>query len=174
MSTPENNAPKKGQPQKGQPKANPGEKNHPEKSAPAEKTAGPDPEEYKVGYGNPPLATRFGPGNKMGKGRKKGSKGLKTIVNKEFGKKVATKENGKPVKKTKTEAGITQLANKFANGDPKVTDKALGLLERYGPQDEPEGPPPEKLAKDFKCLKKWLAMQDVIHPDSEENHHDQA
>jgi hypothetical protein len=44
---------------------------------------------YSVGYGRPPLHSRFGSGNKQGKGRRKGSKNLKTIVNEAFGAKMA-------------------------------------------------------------------------------------
>lgn len=159
MSTPENNVPKKDE-----------SKNNKVVQPPETSEEGGD----EVGYCKPPKQHQFQKGNTMGKGRKPGSKGLRPTVTKEFGKKVATKENGKVVKKTKTEAGITQIANKFASGDPKFTDKALGLLERYGPQDEPEGPPPTKLAKDFKSLKKWLAMQELLHPQNEGGDHDQA
>lgn len=118
--------------------------------------------DYEVGYGKPPKHGQFQEGNKMGKGRKPGSKGLKTIVTKAFGKKVAVKEGSKTCKKTKTEVGIEQLANKFAKGDPKATDKSLQLLERYGPQDDLEGPSPERVEANLSALVAYAAMKRQI------------
>lgn len=118
--------------------------------------------DYEVGYGKPPDHSKFKKGNTFSKGRKSGAKGLKTIVNKAFGKKVSLKENGTLCRKTRTEVGMDQLANKFAQGDHRVTDKSLQLLERYGPQDDPEGPSAERVAANIEALRAYIAMNDQI------------
>jgi Family of unknown function (DUF5681) len=87
--------------------------------------------EYDVGYGKPPVASRFKPrqsGNPGG--RKKGSKNLATVVKRAQNEKVTVVINGRRRSMTKLEAAITQLANKAASGDPKATQMLvdLGLL----------------------------------------------
>nr|WP_298899173.1 DUF5681 domain-containing protein [uncultured Altererythrobacter sp.] len=125
--------------------------------------------DYEVGYGKPPKSTQFKKGNTKGKGRKKGSKNLKTIVNETLGMKVKVKTAGKVKTISKFEAGLHQLATKHSQGDPKAIAKAIELFERYGPKEDPEGPPPEKTAKDHSALKKYLAMQDIIHSEKAES-----
>lgn len=124
----------------------------------------PGSDDYKVGFGNPPKAHQFKVGNKCGKGRKKGAKGLKTIVNEASGQKVPVKLGGKPVKLSKLELTVHQVFTKASQGDLKAVDKALTLAERYGPQDAPEGPEPEKVSRDVDALRGYLAMLDLIDP----------
>jgi hypothetical protein len=124
---------------------------------------GPD-DDYKVGHGNPPKEHQFKKGNKLGKGRKKGAKGLKTIVNEASGQKVPVKLGGKPVKLSKLELTVHQVFTKASQGDLKAADKALALAERYGPQDALEGPEPEKVSRDIEALRAHLAMYDQINP----------
>ena len=116
----------------------------------------------KVGYGNPPEHSKFKKGNTMSKGRKRGSKGIRRMVNEAYGKKVSVKENGKPRRKMRSEVGLDQLANRFAQGDPKATDKSLLLLERYGPQDDLEGPSPERVEANLDALRSYLGLHDQL------------
>lgn len=115
--------------------------------------------DYEVGYGKPPKHGQFKPGNKHGKGRKKGSKGIKTIVNEAFGMQVKGSLGGKPTKLSKTEAGMHQLATRFSQGDPKATDKAIPLLERYGPQDDPDGPSVERIEANLNAMEAYFALR---------------
>lgn len=119
---------------------------------------------YETGYCKPPKHSRFKKGNTMGKGRPKGAKNLKTIVNEALNQKVPAQIGGKTRKLSKIELTVHQVANKASQGDPKAAEKALALYERYGPQEDPSGPEPEKIKKDLDTLREYLAMQDMICP----------
>jgi|GEM_PF-1436465 len=136
--------------------------------APKEELIGRSKDDYEIGYGKPPRHSQFKKNNKYGKGRKKGAKGLKTIFNQAYGMKVKGKLDGKPQTMTKFEAGMHQLANKHSQGDPKAIAKSIELMERYGPQDEAEAPPREKLKKDMASLESYLAMKKFILEDRDD------
>lgn len=125
-------------------------------------------EDYEVGYCKPPKEHQFKPGNTSGKGRKKGSKGMKTMVNRAFGKKVGVKEEGRTRRKPKSEVGLDQLATGFARGDPKATAPSLQLLERYSPQEDPEGPSAERVEANLDALEAYLAIKRQIGSFEEE------
>ena len=59
------------------------------------------------------------------------------------------------------------MATKASQGDLKAAEKVLVLYERYGPQEDPDGPAPDKLSKDIDALREYLAMQDQIYPPNE-------
>jgi hypothetical protein len=118
--------------------------------------------DYEVGYRKPPKDFQFKPKNKFGKGRKAGSKGLKTIVNEALGQKVTVSSGGKTKKLTKIELTVHQLATKASKGDLKAIEKTLGLFERYGPQEDDAGPPAEKVDRDMGALRDYLATRDAI------------
>ena len=118
-----------------------------------------DSEEYKVGYGKPPKHTQFPKGNGPGKGKPKGAKNLKTIVNLVTGAKVSTRINGKVKKISKLEAALHQLVNKAAGGDLKAIEKLIALYERYGPEEQSVLPSPEETKVDLKTLQNYLAMK---------------
>ena len=128
--------------------------------------------DYEVGYAKPPKEHQFKPGNKFGKGRPKDTKNMKTIVNEALGQKVPVKMGGKLKKRSKIELTVYQVATKASQGDLKAADKALGLYERYGPQDDPEGPEPEKVRRDLAALRDYLAMMDRISPPEDEEEDD--
>lgn len=125
---------------------------------------GPDAngEEREVGYGKPPVAHQFAKGNKLGKGRPKGSKNLKTIVNEAFGVKVPAKIGGQTRKLTKIELAIHQLANKASAGDLKAIGKAIAMHEQYGPQEDPAGPSPEQTQINLEALEDYLALHRIF------------
>ncbi len=76
---------------------------------------------YEVGYGKPPMASRF-PEGKSGnlKGRPKGAKNFGTALEKELRSRVPITENGKRRTISKQEAIAKQLVNKGASGDPRT------------------------------------------------------
>ena len=119
----------------------------------------PDSEEYQVGYAKPPKHTQYPYGNGPGKGRTKGAKNMKTIVNSATGAKVTTKSNGKFKKISKIEAAVHQLANKAAAGDLKAIEKLIALHERYGPEEHSILPTAEETKADLETLQNYLAMQ---------------
>ena len=118
-------------------------------------------EEYKVGYGKPPKHTQFPHGNGPGKGKPKGAKNMKTIVNLAAAAKVPTKINGKVKKISKLELAVHQLANKAAGGDLKAIDKLIALQERYGPEEQSVEPTAEETKADLETLKSYLALHQL-------------
>ena len=118
--------------------------------------------DYEVGYGKPPKHGQFKPGNKHGKGRKKGSKGMRTIVNEAFGMKVMGNLGGKPTRLSKIEATLHQVATKASQGDAKAADRGIPLYERYGPQDDSDGPSAERIEANLDALIAFAALKRQI------------
>lgn len=129
----------------------------------------PTAEPYRVGKGKPPLHTQFKKGNKLGKGRPRGAKNFKTIVNEVLGAKVTAKINGKAVRISRTELAMHQLSNKAGAGDLKAIDKVIAMEERYGPQDDPAGPSPEEIMRDLDTLRDYLNLYDMFAEGGEED-----
>ena len=116
-------------------------------------------DDYKVGYGKPPRGSRFGSGNTMGKGRRKGSKNLGTIYNQIAGTKVATQINGKTRKVAKRELAMHQLVNAAAKGDFKSVVKMLELEQRYGPREDGAGLTADEQRRDADALRDFLQLR---------------
>jgi hypothetical protein len=84
---------------------------------------------YEVGYGRPPRAARFRPGQSGNpRGRPKSARGLGALVAKALDEKVEAQENGRRRRITKLEAAVTQLVNRAANGDQRATQFVLSLM----------------------------------------------
>jgi hypothetical protein len=85
-------------------------------------------EEEKVGYGKPPKAHRFKPGQSGNpKGRPKGRKNRRTVITEQLDRMTMIRENGKPVRLTVRELLGKVLVNQAAKGDKKAIDMALRL-----------------------------------------------
>jgi hypothetical protein len=96
-------------------------------------------DDYDVGYGKPPENTQFKPGHSgNSKGRPKGAKNLKTIVQQEAYSKISIKEGGKISKVTKVEALIKSTMAKGIQGNPKLANSALNLMDKHLPHDDPQ------------------------------------
>ena len=102
----------------------------------------------------------------MGRGRPKGSKNLKTIVNDALSAKVSAKINGKVVKVSKVELAVHQLASKASAGNVNAIDKVMAMHERYGPQEDPSGPTPEETKIALDTLRDHLAIFDLFKENS--------
>jgi hypothetical protein len=89
-----------------------------------------DDKDYEVGYGKPPLHSRFQLGHQRGnrKGRKVGSTNLKSDLQAELSEKVTLTENGKKIRLTKQRALIKTMVIKGIKGDDRATAKAFDLL----------------------------------------------
>jgi len=94
------------------------------------------PGDYAIGYGKPPLATRF-PKGRSGNptGRPKGRRALAAVLQQALATKVVVTEHGRRTRKSKLEIALTQLINKAAAGDLKAT----GLLLHLFPLLDPAG-----------------------------------
>jgi len=83
---------------------------------------------YDIGYGKTPQATRFKPGQSGNpKGRPKGSKNLKTVVQQELNGPIVISERGRSKRVSRREALIKMLLNKGLKGDLKATTAMIHL-----------------------------------------------
>lgn len=120
---------------------------------------------YEVGYGKPPKHSRFQKGNRHGRGRRPGSRNLKTIVEEVTHERVPAQISGKTKKISRLELSVRQLAQKAVAGDLKAIDRLVLLSERYGPVED-DGPiPEEETAYDIETLLHHFRMRGV--PDDE-------
>lgn len=85
---------------------------------------------YKVGYQNPPIETRFKKGvSGNRKGRPKGHKNFNTKLKYFLDGKISITNAGETVEATKSDAILLQLTNKAAQGDNKAIQTLLPKLE---------------------------------------------
>jgi hypothetical protein len=92
---------------------------------------------HKVGYGRPPLESRFKPGTSGNKkGRPKGSRNAKSIVEEVINSPVTIKENGKARKTTKLRAVIEATTLNAMKGDIRAVNALVALLIRTGQLDQ--------------------------------------
>ena len=98
------------------------EEDHPESESPAA--------DERVGYGRPPRATRFRPGQSGNpRGRPKGARNFSTVIASALSERVAVTENGRRRRITKLEAAIKQLVNRAAAGDARATALLIQLVQ---------------------------------------------
>ena len=92
---------------------------------------------YEVGYGKPPLHTRFQKGKSGNpKGRPRGKKNMSTLLSTALNASIVVVANGRRKKITKREAIVTQLVNKSAAADLKATQIVLAMLRELESQDD--------------------------------------
>ncbi len=123
----------------------------------------------KPGYGNPPREHRFKPGQSGNpKGRPKGARGMKTIMNEKLKKKQVIKINGKEQTGSRLENMFETLTLRAGAGDLKAQAKIIELyLMLFGPDDEGDGP--KKLsANDQQLLEEILKDLDPFSPAPEQ------
>lgn len=91
-----------------------------------------DPVSYEVGYRRPPQATRFKPGcSGNPKGRPKGSKGLKTLLDDALSATVTITEDGVTRRIQRREALCMTLVAKAIKGDPRSAGLVFNLMEKF-------------------------------------------
>jgi hypothetical protein len=90
----------------------------------------PEKQDYEVGYGKPPQATRFQPGRSEHKGRRrKRSTTLGMDIKKGLNTKVRVRagENGEPIKMTEREFAVAGLVQRAMKGDMAAIKMVLKL-----------------------------------------------
>jgi hypothetical protein len=86
--------------------------------------------EQRIGYANPPVATRFLPGvSGNPRGRPKGARNFNTIVAATVSERLTVTQNGRRKRITKIEAAVTQLVNRAAGGDLRSIQLLIGLIQ---------------------------------------------
>jgi hypothetical protein len=109
--------------------------------------------DYEIGYGKPPKAGRFKPGQSGNpKGRPKGAKSLKTIVQAQLGDKLEVKHKGKLRKVSKLEALVMKLVQDALSGNAKALHELLKLAAAYPPETEAKGVGALPVAEDDQAL----------------------
>jgi hypothetical protein len=85
----------------------------------------------KVGYGRPPAATRFKPGQSGNpKGRPKGSLNLKTDLRNELSETIHIREGERSLKVSKQRAMLKSLVAKALKGDARAANVVLRLVDK--------------------------------------------
>jgi uncharacterized protein DUF5681 len=98
---------------------------------------GGDRHHYTVGYGKPPMHSRFRPG-KSGNaaGRRRGVRNLTTDVRRILKVPVKVNEGGRSRKVSTQEGTLMRLREKALNGDARALDRLLDLAARFN--NEPD------------------------------------
>ncbi len=110
---------------------------------------------YKVGYGRPPKATRFKPGQSGNpKGRPKGRRNLATDLASELNEQITVREDGRPRRISKQRALIKSLMARALQGDVRATAAMLQLYARV--ITEPSDDANERVeAEELQILKRF-------------------
>jgi hypothetical protein len=88
----------------------------------------PMPDDDRVGYGRPPKAHRFKPGQSGNpSGRPKGSISMAVLLRKALIETVEITTNGRTRRIRKVELAIKQLVNKAAKGDARALNTILAM-----------------------------------------------
>jgi Family of unknown function (DUF5681) len=94
---------------------------------------------YAVGYGKPPIHTRFKKGvSGNPAGKKKGQKGLKAVVEGVFQEKVSIRTARGIRKVTKLDALVHKLMNDALTGDSRAAVQVVRLAKEAGLTQEAE------------------------------------
>jgi hypothetical protein len=85
---------------------------------------------YSVGYGQPPVASRFKKGQSGNPtGRPKGTPNLSTVLLKTLSERVLVNENGKRKSISKMQAFVKQMVNQAASGDLRAASQVAELVK---------------------------------------------
>jgi Family of unknown function (DUF5681) len=100
-----------------------------------------EPRSFAVGYGRPPLHSRFKPGKSGNpKGRVKQSRNMRTIVQQVLNEDMQIREGGRVRRMSAMEALVRTTLTRSFKGDPKALVSLIVIMKQsgYGPdRDEP-------------------------------------
>lgn len=99
-----------------------------------------DENDWEIGYGRPPKATRFKPGQSGNPaGRRKGERNVATALAAELKASIVVRENGRDQKISKAEAIAKALTVKALKGDPRAFSQIMALLPEQFREAEARG-----------------------------------
>lgn len=89
----------------------------------------PSRRDYEVGYGKPPVHSRFRPGRSGNPGgRPRGARGLGADLIAELAERVTISQDGKAKRLSKRRVILKALTAKAAKGDVRAADKLLSMI----------------------------------------------
>ncbi|WP_456237665.1 DNA methyltransferase [Geminicoccus flavidas] len=98
------------------------------------------PRDYEVGYGKPPVHTRFRPGQSGNpRGRPKSSLNLDTLLQQELAEKILVREGNKALRVSKKQAMVKSLVAKALKGEVRAIQLLMAMLQQ---QEAKQGPAP--------------------------------
>jgi hypothetical protein len=113
--------------------------------------------DYEVGYGRPPIATRFAAGNRANpSGRPRGSKSVGAVLQDIMRQKITVSEHGKTRRIPTLEVILRRLANDAMRSDPAAVKLLISLLDRYADSPESAHRLSDLLAEDRVILARYL------------------
>jgi Family of unknown function (DUF5681) len=87
---------------------------------------------YAVGFGKPPLQSRFAPGRSGNpRGRPKGQLNLETILKNELSRLITIREGDRSRRLKKGAAWVVRTVNGALNNDPKANATLVALLRTF-------------------------------------------
>ena len=93
---------------------------------------------FSVGYGRPPVHSRFKPGQSGNpKGRRKGQRNVGTVVDGELSQRIKVREGNRTRSLTKLDGFVVTLVNAALKGDAKACTSLINLLRSLGMTGEP-------------------------------------
>lgn len=114
----------------------------------------------RVGYRKPPAHSRFKKGQSGNpSGRRKGSRNLATVLERELAQRVTIIEGGRKMRLTKQEVVVKSAINKAMKGDSRAFNTIMTLIARaFGiqPPDNPDQPPTEEEKVLYESIKARL------------------
>jgi Family of unknown function (DUF5681) len=114
--------------------------------------------EYAVGYGRPPVATRFQPGKSgNSRGRPKGVKSIGKVLEEALSRRVTTTENGRSRRRRVQDVIIFGVANDAARRDLPSLKLLFWLIDRYGGGEERNIDLAALAAEDRAIIEQYLA-----------------
>ena len=114
--------------------------------------------DHEVGYGRPPLHTRFKSGQSGNpRGRPKGRRNLATDLAAELAERVVITEGGQKRKISKQQAVVKTLAMRALRGDVRASDTLLKLVERHLMTGEEAGAAQPLPSEDRAIIERFMA-----------------
>lgn len=118
-------------------------------------------DDYEVGFGRPPIATRFQKGTSGNrKGRPRGRRNLKSDIEAELGERIEIKAGGKTIRISKQRALVKALVVRGIKGDDRAISKAFDLLLKLVGNDDDKEDAMPLAAEDEAILDAFLASKD--------------
>jgi hypothetical protein len=113
--------------------------------------------EQKVGYKNPPMRTRFKPGQSGNPaGRPKASKNFRTLMAELITQRVRVTENGKSRSIPAHEALLKRILAQALQGDAKSTEQMLKLWQTHSNSDDSEAASEDSAFADSEIIQETI------------------